>query len=136
MADTFEKLKSSINRGSATISVKTSSSLEKTKLKTHIDSLKNEIQSLYFEVGQAAYTAWASDDPEYRAVEQLCSQIKQKQQQIEDLTQELNAIDVRDNEILGNKAEKATAGIVCPKCGTSYESPVKFCRSCGFKLSE
>lgn len=136
MADTFEKLKSSINRGIATISVKTSSSLEKTKLKTHIDSLKNEIQNLFYEVGKTAYTTWASDDPEYSAVEQLCSQIKQKQQQIEDLTQELNAIDARDNEILGNKAEKAAAGIVCPKCGTSYESPVKFCRSCGSKLSE
>lgn len=137
MADAFEKLKSSINRGITTISVKTSSSLEKTKLKTHMDSLKNEIQSLYYEVGQATYNKWLSTDSNCSAVDQLCSQIQQKQQQITELTEELSAIDDRDNQILGTKTEKApVANIVCPNCGAGYESPVKFCRSCGFKLSE
>ena len=52
MADAFEKFKSSINRGITTISMKTASSLEKTKLKTHMDSLKNENQRLIVEIGE------------------------------------------------------------------------------------
>ena len=26
--------------------------------------------------------------------------------------------------------------MVCPNCGTGYETPVKFCRKCGTKLME
>lgn len=38
--DAFEKFKKSVNRGITTISIKTSSSLEKSKIKLHMDSLE------------------------------------------------------------------------------------------------
>jgi rubrerythrin len=137
MADAFEKFKSSINRGITTISMKTASSLEKTKLKTHMDSLKTENQRLIVEVGELAYKKWYNGDPDCAQLEQLCIQIRTNQQTIQDLTAELNSIDERDNQILGTKTEKVAApSIVCPNCGTGYESPVKFCRSCGFKMPE
>ena len=138
MADAFDKLKSSLNRGITTISVKTSSSLEKTKLRTHIESLNNEIQKLYSEIGKTAYDKWANGDPDCAALEQLFQQVQGNQQTIAELTEELNSIDARDNQILGTKTEKAPEpqGITCPNCGAKYETPVKFCRNCGSKMQD
>lgn len=137
MADAFEKFKSSINRGITTISMKTASSLEKTKLKTHIDSLKNENQRLIVEIGELAYKKWYNSDPDCVELEQLFTKVKENQQTIADLTAELSAIDERDNQVLGNKVEKPTTPeIVCPNCSAAYDAPVKFCRACGFKMPE
>lgn len=137
MADAFEKFKSSINRGITTISMKTASSLEKTKLKTHIDSLKSENQRLIVEIGELAYKKWYNSDPDCTQLEQLFTKVKENQQAISELTTELAAIDERDSEVLGNKVEKpAGPEIVCPNCGAGYDAPVKFCRSCGFKMPE
>lgn len=138
MADAFDKLKSSLNRGITTISVKTSSSLEKSKLRTHIDSLKNDIQKLYYEIGETSYNKWLNADPDCTALELLFEQIQSKQKSIAELSEELNAIDVRDSQILGTKTEKPASApaITCPSCGAQYDVPVKFCRSCGFKMQE
>ena len=138
MADAFDKLKSSLNRGITTISVKTSSSLEKTKLKTHMESLGNEIQKLYYEIGEAAYRKWANGDTDYGTLEQMLRQIQSKQQTISELTAELNSIDERDSQILGTKTEKAPEpqSCVCSACGARYETPVKFCRNCGSKMQD
>ena len=135
-AETFGKFRTSINRSIATISVKTSSSLEKTKLRTHIDSLQTEIRKLYKDGGEAAYLRWLSPDTFVgQAPEEIFEQIHAKQQLITELTAELDGIDARDKEILGTQAEKS-ASLICPKCGAAYESPVKFCRGCGTKMQD
>lgn len=139
MAEAFDKFKASLNRGITTISVKTSSSLEKTKLKTHMDSLRTEIQRLFSEAGELSYNKWLNGDPDCSALEKMFEDIRQKQDTIAELTEQLGAIDERDSQILGSKAEKAPAApsnLVCPKCGAVYENPVKFCRSCGTKMPE
>ena len=56
--DAFGKVKSSLNRAVTSISVKTSSSLEKGKLNTYIDSLENDIKKLKFELGEEVFRAF------------------------------------------------------------------------------
>ncbi len=133
----FDKFKSSINRGITTISVKTSSSLEKSKLKTHIDSLKNEILKQYFEIGELAYNMWLNHETDNSALLRMFEDVKAKQATITELDAQLNSIDERDDQILGTKTEKpVAAGFTCPSCGAGYDTPVRFCRSCGFKMGE
>lgn len=143
--DTFQKFKSSLNRGVTAISVKTSSSLEKAKIKTHIDSLEAEIQRLMTGIGEMAYTKWESKDADFSVLEESFMAIQQKKAEIQSLNEELVQIDERDKQILGNAAAEAAgsvtdvqseSGIVCPGCGTLYETATKFCRKCGYKLQE
>lgn len=134
-ADTFGKFRTSINRGIATISVKTSSSLEKTKLKTHIDSLQQEIRKLYYEAGEASYLRWAVPESDGPVPEDIFESIRDKYHQIEELTKELAGIDERDSQILGTQADKPSQ-VICPGCGARYDTPVKFCRGCGSKLQD
>lgn len=138
MADAFDKFKSSLNRGITTINVKASSFSEKAKIKTHIDTLNSEIERLYSEIGKLCYSKWQSGDPDSTAVVALLEQIRTKQDTITELNVQMASIDERDSQILGTRTEKPAVApaIVCPNCGTGYDAPVKFCRSCGTKMPE
>ncbi len=128
------KIKASFTRGITAINVRTSSSLEKSKLKTHMDSLETEIEKDYYAIGELAYKLWLKTETNEAGLVQLFESVKAKYATIAELTAQLDSIDQRDNEILG-KTKKAP-NLTCPKCGAVYESPVKFCRSCGTKMPE
>ena len=139
--DTFQKFKSSFNRGVTAISVKTSSSLEKVKIKTHIDSINNEIQRTMTAIGQAAYGIWASGSQDFSSLQEQFALVQQKKEEIQKLQEEYNAIDERDSQILGTAGgeepqtvEPKPDEVVCPKCGASCAATAKFCRKCGQNL--
>lgn len=138
--DAFQKIKSSLNRGVTAISLKTSSSLEKAKIKTHIESIKSEIEKAISAVGQAAYTRWENGETDFSVLNEQFAQIKQKKEEIVALESECAAIDERDSQILGtaggDTAAPESGGTICPSCGSIYSTPVKFCRKCGQKLAE
>lgn len=144
--DTFQKFKSSFNRGVTAISIKTSSSLEKVKIKTHIESIHSEIDRLLSAAGETAYSLWESESLDLTPLREQFSVIRQKKEEIKQLEIEYDSIDERDNQILGNQtpedavapppAAEPAAEIVCPNCGSAYTTPVKFCRKCGTKLAE
>ena len=137
--DVFQKVGDSVNRAITKISVKTSSSLEKSKIKLHIESLTNELQKMLQNVGTHVYTMWLNgqtSDPQLIAKLEV---IKQKKEEIDRLTAELAAIDDRDDEILGNKSAvqpqpAAPQKPHCPGCGSECEASAKFCRKCGCQL--
>lgn len=144
--DKFQKFKSSFNRGVTTISIKTSSSLEKVKIKTHIESINLEIERLIATAGETAYTLWENNESDFSSLYEHFTLIKQKKEEIAQLEKEYDSIDERGNQILGTPSSDKTpvtsagseqvTGITCPNCGSNYAKPVKFCRKCGHKLSE
>ena len=99
-ADAFDKFKSSINRGIATISVKTSSSLEKSKLKTRIETLRSDIEKKYSAAGESVYKIWSQGSNDVSQLSELFETIRQKHEEIEKLTAELAGIDERDSRML------------------------------------
>ena len=137
--DAFQKLKDTTSRAITKISVKTSSSLEKSKLKLHIESLGKEVYRMSAAVGEELYSLWTQNIASTQSLEAKLEEIKQKKAEIAQLTQQLNSIDDRDNEIFGIKAETPAEVIVpatpsCPNCGAETAATAKFCRKCGFKL--
>ena len=137
--DAFQNFKSSVNRGITSISVKTSSSLEKSKIKTHMDSLEAEGQKLLMSIGETAFSVWQSGSMDYQAITELCVALQQKKDEIVKLSEELSSIDARDEQILGTAKQQAAAPApdaqpTCPSCGAPHDPAAKFCRKCGFKL--
>lgn len=139
--DAFQKIKDSTNRAFTKISVKTSSTLEKSKIKLHMDTLSRDVQALMTDVGENLYVLWEQGNPSYEALAVKLNAIKQKKQEISELAAELTAIDARDNEILGTKPAVEPQPVVsdpnksyCPGCGAEYTPGAKFCGKCGQKL--
>lgn len=145
--DTFQKFKSSFNRGVATISVKTSSSLEKVKIKTHIESINKEIEHLMSDIGKTAYEIWEKEDMDFLVLNEKCLIVKQKKEEIIQLNETYDSIDERDGQILGTAPNEENHevkevdpvpadSITCPNCGSVYIQSVKFCKKCGQKLKD
>ena len=135
MADVFGKLKSSINRGITTISVKTSSSLEKTKIKTHIDTLEADIQKLLLASGELSFSIWNGESTDNDKLISYYESVKSKRAEIVELKTELSTIDERDSKILGAEEKEVPAGgCSCQNCGAVFDEPVNFCRKCGSKI--
>ena len=80
--DRFNKLKSSLNRGVTAISIKTSSSLEKAKIKTHIESIRAEIERMTLHAGESAYGLWESGSSDYSSLDEEFALIKKKKEEI------------------------------------------------------
>ena len=134
MADAFQKLKNSVNRGITTISVKTSSSFEKTTINTHIDTIKNEIIKLTSKLGEDVYNSWLNGGDSIITFSETLEGIKEKFAEIDKLNEELKIIDERSNSIIGAASKEVVSSSFCSNCGTKYDAPVKFCRKCGNKM--
>lgn len=141
--DAFEKMKSSLNRGMTAISQKTSSSLEKVKIKSNIDSLNAEIEKMMNAVGKAAYAVWESGSSDYDSMAGLFSAVKQKKDEVVSLQSEYDSIDEKNSQIPEQPAaeentasENRAEGIVCPNCGTQSPVFARFCKKCGHRLQE
>lgn len=104
MAGGFDKFMSSVNRGITTINVKTSSSLEKAKIKTHIDTLNSEIAKLFSLTGEMSYYKWKNSSEDLADVYANFEIIKKKFEEIEELKTEMNRVDEKSSEILGGNS--------------------------------
>lgn len=134
--DSLQKLKSSLNRGVAKVGVMASSSLEKSKLKTQIETTQTDIQRLLLESGEAAYQIWLTGSEDYSPLHSTLALIQQKRADVERLNREILALDEQNQQIFGGTESVPPPQQTCPNCGARYSVPVKFCRSCGTKLIE
>ena len=138
--DTLGKIKDSVNRGIATINVAASSTMEKARLKTHVDTLQHEVDRLYKECGRKVYENRMADNTDFSEVDKLCKDIKAKIDEIKQLQGEIEQIPERDNRIFGREStpreekNKEPEVIFCPKCGAKYKAKINFCTKCGEKL--
>ena len=137
--ESLQKLKSSLNRGVATISLKTSSTLEKAKLQTHMESVDTEVQQMISTAGEMAYGIWQHGDTEYTEIVTLLLAIQEKRHEIELLQAQIQSLHDREKQILGAAAMERIVPVgeseqICTNCGAHYPNAVKFCRNCGQKL--
>lgn len=76
--DVFQKFGDSMNRAITKISVKTSSSLEKSKIKMHIESLTKDVQKMLMDVGEEVYFLWLDGESSNRVLTEKLEAVKQK----------------------------------------------------------
>ena len=137
--DAFSKIKTSVNRGIATVNIKTSSSMEKATIKTHIDSISGDISELTLSVGESCYKLWLEGSSDFTLLNEQLTTIKGKYLEIEQLKSDLITIDERGKQILGSndkimKNQDEKLKYVCTKCNAAYDVPVNFCRICGQRI--
>ncbi len=136
-ATTFDVMKSKINKGLITVSVKTSSSMEKAKLNIYMESVQGEIKKLKQDLGYKVYELWEKESFELGEIENELRAIKEKQSVVDDLQKQIQNIDEQANNILGtpDKIEEQEAeGCTCAECGAAYAKRINFCVQCGNKI--
>ncbi len=125
----------SINKGFATINVKTSNLMESTKLKSAISGRESEIAVIMKTVGETVYVNRANFNIDMVA-EQL-NAIKGKYDEIEEYKKQIALLEENEKTILGNAGGQGTeAKIFCMQCGAPNKIGGRFCEKCGAKLAE
>ena len=137
MATTIDVMKSKINKGLTTVSVKTSSSMEKAKLNIYMESVQGEMKKLKQDLGYKVYELWEKEDFEMGKIEKELQAIKDKQAVVNDLQNQIQSIEEQANSILGTMdkvGEQETEGCICAECGAVYADKINFCVQCGNKI--
>ena len=128
------------NRGVATISVKASSALEKTKYRARINTLNDEIEILQKRIGQKTYASWLNGAFAIEEINEELLSIQAKEQEIGELELRIQQVDENSKSLLGTdeslRSEESVEKRFCPNCGKEYSRPVKYCTECGSLMEE
>lgn len=134
----LDTMKSTISKGITTVTVKTSSSVEKAKLNTQISSVSKDMERLKQEVGNKLYVLWETDSFDISKVEEELNSIKEKKEKIHKLQDQLEELDAQANSMLGangKETPQVSVACVCSNCGNQYEQRINFCVKCGTKMN-
>jgi peptidoglycan hydrolase CwlO-like protein len=138
MQTTIGTMKSKINKGITTVSVKTSSSVEKAKLGIYMETVQNDMKKMKQELGCKVYDLWEEDNFGLEEIQADLQAIKEKQTVVDDLQKQIQDIEEQANSILQKEKstqEQVEEGCVCSSCGSTYARKIKFCVQCGNKIS-
>lgn len=124
----------SINKGFATINVKTSNMVENSKLKAAMGNKEAEIAQLKASIGETLYVNRANFNMEM--VQGYLDQIDTRKAEIEDIKAQIQKLEEKEKEVTGSNDQDMAPKIYCGKCGTPNNVGYKFCEKCGSPLEQ
>lgn len=131
-------LKDMLSKGVASVNVKTSNFMETNKIKTYINTLQDEINTIQNNIGVKTYQMWSAGEFDISKIEQELVKIKTNYEEITNQEIKIKEIEAEANKILGNQesVQDLSDKIVCPSCGRANGKDSRFCVSCGTKLQD
>ena len=130
MADIFDKLKSGINKGVASVSTGSKTLIEKAKINSRIKTLEDEKKQLAVLLGARVYNLYMEGDIPRSELEGFCEEITKRIELINEQKQKLEELEEEMNQVVGN----TRVGPSSCKCGHVNPQGAKFCARCGSPL--
>lgn len=132
MADFFDKVKDSVNKGIATVSTGSKTMIEKTKINSIIKTLEDEKRQLAEIAGNKVITycnAHTEGDIPRSEIASIFNEVMLRNEQIALHQQRIAELDSEMEQVRG----ASNLGGFC-SCGYENSSGAKFCAKCGNKL--
>ncbi len=126
MVNLFDKVKSGLDKGISTVSVKSQEVLEVTKIKSHIGNLKEQIINAQSKLGEDVYQMYLQSGIDQTVIQEKCESIKALENQVAEKEAELQKVHLKAAEAMGKK--------FCDVCKTEIPEDAKFCGKCGNKV--
>ncbi|MCR4596557.1 MAG: zinc-ribbon domain-containing protein [Lachnospiraceae bacterium] len=122
----------SVNKGLATINVKTSNLMESSKIKTSITNKENEIVQIKAVIGETVFLN--RNNFTLDMVSQQIADIEERMRSIEELKAKMVELEEAERSILGGNSVAPVAKVFCSQCGAPNIPGSKFCEKCGAKM--
>ena len=123
----------SVNKGIATLNVKTSKLMESSKLKTAIANKESEITALKATIGETVFLNRGTFNMDM--VARQIADIEERMAAIKDYQDQIAQLGIEEKNILGGGAPLDNAPkLFCSNCGAPNQSGNKFCEKCGTPL--
>ncbi|HHV98557.1 MAG TPA: hypothetical protein GXX36_03125 [Clostridiaceae bacterium] len=132
MADIFDKLKSGLNKGVASVSTGSKTLIEKAKINSRIKTLEDEKKQLEELLGARVYNLYMEMEGDIPRSELVgfCEEITKRTELINEQKQRLKELDEEMNQVIGN----TRIGPPVCKCGHVNPEGARFCARCGSQL--
>lgn len=123
------KFKEKIDKSVATVTVKSSTTMEVTKLKNYIKTLEYQIEEKKSILGSLIYRMYKEGAVDGNVYEDICKEIQELELKCEESEKAIEQIKKDEEELLGiNKVGKRC------ECGAILEAESLFCGECGKKV--
>lgn len=119
MGDFFEDLGKKITETADMITKKTERVMEIQKLQNQIRNLERANERDLKDLGRMVFVAYKTDGDVKEPYHELCENLKQREEMIEDLK---------------NQLEELRGSGKCPECNATVQDDMAFCPQCGAKL--
>ena len=97
------KLKDKLDRGIATVSVKSESMVETSRIKSHIQNYQRQQTTLITQLGNEMYAMWKAGEMNRERFEQVCKEIYGFEQAIAEQNRRIEQIRVEEQQLLGTQ---------------------------------
>ena len=119
MSNIFDSVKSIVTKTAKDAVKASNDAVEFTKLKFKINELNDKINEHYAKIGKVVYESSIDDETDTDCVEQICTEIGELKQQLEQLQEELASV---------------TNKTTCPHCNAKIDADSAYCAKCGEKI--
>jgi predicted RNase H-like nuclease (RuvC/YqgF family) len=128
VAEFYHKVKQEIEKGIATVSIKSKEVLEDIKIKKQVDALQDQIKTTKTELGQLVYSMFVDNSLDQSEINEKCKAITILKEKLTEKEFELSQLHVEAGEALGKT--------YCQKCKTEIENGSRYCGNCGEKAPD
>jgi len=137
MPDFLDKLKQGLEKGVTTVSVKSKELLDTNRVKSQIADLERQQRDALTELGTRVCVMLDAGHLDEAVLRSARATISGLEQQIATKQEALVRIHMEAQEALnaGPSQKDAAAGAHCTSCGAALAPGVKFCGSCGSKVT-
>lgn len=127
----FEKIKGTLDKGVAAVSVKSEALVETSRTKTALNSARQRMAAEFGALGQTVYSLWRSGQ-DITAITEELERIQDIENEIAELEKRLEQIKEEESRILNApQAAPVSSGRFCSNCGKPLASGSRFCGECG-----
>ena len=127
----LEKLKGTLDKGVAAMSVKSESLVESSRTRTALSTTQKSIQAAIDALGAKFYSSWSGGQVDLAGLEEDCRKIRSLEAEAASLQDRLARIKAEEDQILGGQRRDAPASVFCTRCGKRLEAGSRFCGDCG-----
>ncbi|NDL67345.1 zinc ribbon domain-containing protein [Anaerotalea alkaliphila] len=135
----FDKMKESLNKGTATVSIKAQTMLELNKVKAEISNLEKQKKDTLEAIGERMVEMKRAGAISVEEVEPMVLSVFEVEAKLAEKELEKQEVLKKEEEALkatgAAPAQEAQGGIVC-ECGEVLAPGTKFCPKCGKKQDE
>lgn len=132
----FDSLKDTFNKGVATVSVKSESLVESSRVKSAISSNQKKLDAELSALGVKFYQGWKAGQTDPALFAEDLARARAIEDEMDALRARLDQIKEEEDKILGSAARPAAqGGVFCTNCGKRLLPGSRFCDECGTPVS-
>lgn len=132
----FDSLKDTFNKGVATVSVKSESLVESSRVKSAISSNQKKLDAELSALGVKFYQCWKAGQTDPALFAEDLARARAIEDEMDALRARLDQIKAEEDKILGSAARPAAqGGVFCTNCGKRLPPGSRFCDECGTPVS-